>query len=526
MRNAIAIEQFERRLIELGCPARRLRSSVQELEDHYQDLQAAALAEGCSESEAASRASLALGHPVVLAEQLVLGLRRASWWGRHPIIGFCVLPLFSLVLIWLGFLGMLVGIGWFWGWLLGPAYRLDQSVISALQSDPVFFNGVAKPLILGTEAVSAIFLTAGFCWLAWRAALGWKWVMATCGASGLACLFCYLWIQPHNLTIGISWHQPHWPLIFIPLTVAVAVFLRQRTLENRLPPIHRTLHHAISTRPSLWERLYDGFRTPTYWITTLLVAMLLWAVSLRLAETRHSAARRTQLIKFIRPAERAATLAQLKARQQTDAGGHETMIDLKPWLNMALDTDTGGLLRMKGNNLASCPGGVHIFAGVPFEVAGRAQLFGRDMTAIAKLFPARIRNIVIGARCDRLHLLHGACDVSTQGQAVARLVLHYADDSMAEIPIIAGEHLQDWWGPIYNTDSGAGRYTTDPGTELAWAGSNPAIHKHAPDFSLRLYRSTFANPHPELEIKTIDYVSTLTQSAPFMVGLTLETFAP
>jgi len=526
MRNAIAIEQFERRLIELGCPGRRLRTSVQELEDHYQDLQAAALAEGCPESEASARAAVQLGSPVVLAEQVVLGLQQASWWGRHPIIGFCICPLFSLAFIWLGCLSVLVGIGWFWGWLLGPAYKLEHSVISALLSNPGVFNGLAKPLILSIETASAIFLTAGFCWLAARAALGWKWVMATCAACGVACYFDYLWVQPHNVTIGISWHQPYWPLVFIPLAAAGVVFWRQRTRENRLPAIPRPLNRGVSARPSLRERVNQGFMTPTYWITTILLALLGWAVSGHFAESRHAAARRAPLIKFVRPAERAATMAQLKARQQADAGGHQTMIDLKPWLNMALDTDTGSLLRMQGNNLASCPGGVHCFAGVPFNVAGRAQLFGRDMTDIAKLFPERIRNIIIGGRCDRLHLLHGACDVSTPGQAVARLVLHYADGSSAEIPIIAGAHLQDWWGPIYITNSGAGRYTTDPGTELAWAGTNPAIHKHAPDFSLRLYRTTFANPHPELEIKTIDYVSTLTQSAPFLVGLTLEASAP
>ena len=101
MRNAIAIEQFERRLIELGCPGRRLRASVQELGDHCQDLHAAALAEGCSESDAAARATVQLGHPVVLAENLVLGLRQASWWGRHPIIGLCLCPVVALILIWI-----------------------------------------------------------------------------------------------------------------------------------------------------------------------------------------------------------------------------------------------------------------------------------------------------------------------------------------------------------------------------------------------------------------------------------------
>jgi len=528
MRNPIAIEQFERRLIELGCPGRRLRSSVLELGDHYQDLQAAALAEGCSESEAAARAAVQLGHPVVLAENLVLGLRRTSWWGRHPIIGFCVLPLFSLVFIWLGFLSALVGIGWFWGWILGPAYSMDQSVISALQSDTAFFAGLAGPLVLSLQAVSAICLTAGFCWLAWRAALGWKWMTATCVFCGLACQFFCLWIQPHTLGIGVSWHQPHWPLVSIPLAVAGVVFWRQRTMENRLPSIPRTLNQGVTPRPSPWVRMYHGFITPTYWITTVLAALLLWAVSQHLTESRHSAARRSQLKNEIWPVERAATLAGLQSRQQPAAGVHETTVDLTAWVNESLTADTmaGNSARAKGNNLANLPAGVHVFAGVPFDIAGRVQLFGRDQAGSRKWFPARIRNIAIGARCDRLQLLHGACDVSGHGQPVAWLVLHYADGSTAEIPIIAGEHLLDWWGPIYQTENGEEPNPTAPGTELAWAGSNASIKKRSPDFSLRLYRSAFANPHPELAIKTIDYLSALTQAAPFMVGLTLETSNP
>ena len=92
MPDATTIQQFERRLIELGCPARQLRSRVRELADHYQDLQEAEQADGFSEAEAAARAAARLGDPIVLAENLVLDLRQASWWGRHPVIGFCLLP--------------------------------------------------------------------------------------------------------------------------------------------------------------------------------------------------------------------------------------------------------------------------------------------------------------------------------------------------------------------------------------------------------------------------------------------------
>ena len=46
MRDAAVIGQFERRLVELDCPATRLRHQVRELADHFEDLKLSALEEG------------------------------------------------------------------------------------------------------------------------------------------------------------------------------------------------------------------------------------------------------------------------------------------------------------------------------------------------------------------------------------------------------------------------------------------------------------------------------------------------
>lgn len=53
-------------------------------------------------------------------------------------------------------------------------------------------------------------------------------------------------------------------------------------------------------------------------------------------------------------------------------------------------------------------------------------------------------------------------------------------------------------------------------------GSNAYIKRRQPHLSLRLFKSTFRNPRPDLEIATIDYVSTDTAAAPFLLGLTVE----
>src|SRR5262249_23037946 len=132
-----------------------------------------------------------------------------------------------------------------------------------------------------------------------------------------------------------------------------------------------------------------------------------------------------------------------------------------------------------------------------------------------------------GQSCERLHLLHGACFVSSgrvkPGEAVAALVLHYADGSSKEIEIISGQHLLDWWGPLMRTGIDPhDRFTTAPGTDLAWTGTNPLLSRVRPGWSLRLYKTSFDNPQPNVPVASVDYVSKMTEAAPFLVGLTIE----
>jgi len=521
MPSAPAIEHFERRLIEMGCPERRLQEKVRELADHYEDLKLAALEEGLTESEAQTRAAALLGDPVMLAENIVRGLRQSSWWGRHPIIGFCLFPPLIFSFIWAGCFFALFYTCQLLGWVFGPAYDIDDATANIL-SQPDVFRHYDMPLNMGLNAVSVIILTVIFCWLARRSAVGLKWVIMTCAACLLPALFFPSAVRLHSITVYVWWYSPYWPNVAIPLAAALLAFLRQRKMENRVAPIPCEMKRARPDGGANIKFLRKLFLTPTHWLATALAAFIaFFAIAYKLGSNLEET-RNADLEKRVWPVERAATLALLKTRQQAIAANRETTINLKPWVNAPLSASTDGAANAKGNNLADLPEGIHTFAGVPFDVEGRAQLLGRSLINSRKKFPEKIRNITIERKCDRLHLLHGASNVHSLNKQVARLVLHYRDGSQAEIGIVSGKHLLDWWGPIYNTDAGSGRKTTSPDTELAWAGSNPWIKKRDPDYSLRLYKSTFANPRPDLEIASIDYISTLADAAPFLVGLTVE----
>ena len=534
MPEALIIARFERRLIELGCPARRLAERVRELAEHHEDLKAAAREEGLSEAEAEARASAQLGNPVLLADNAMWLLRQSSWWGRHPIIGFGVLPIISFVPIWALCWAVSLGVCWLAG-RVGPAYRFDLSLAGALSDDPKMFNQFAGPLNMGMMLLAMLVVVVLFGWLARRSAVGMKWLLAVCTVCATDSLFGYSGIHPHSFDVRLWWNSSDWfhnvAYAAIPALFAGLVWLGRRRQLRRLEwvKVHAEEYapaggypHQMGFRPVVakvsW--LQEIISSPTTWVVTFLILAIVVLVVGNQVGRGHKADLRAK----VWPAERAATLTRLQARMAVPVAAGEETINLKPFVNASLADAVGNL---RENDLKELPMGVHTFGGVAFDVAGRVQLAGQQLAEQSKKFPWRVNHLPVAGKCAQIHLLHGAKNVTGDNRCIARLVLHYADGSRADLNINTGEQVLDWWGPIYHTDASLGSEATAPDTELAWAGSNPGIRHRLPDYSLRLYRTTFANPHPDREITGLDYVGcpdvkNADGAASFLVGLTVD----
>jgi hypothetical protein len=218
----------------------------------------------------------------------------------------------------------------------------------------------------------------------------------------------------------------------------------------------------------------------------------------------------------------AALLLTACARQpQTKAGqpSEPVCIDLSKYCTAQLTNSLNSPASVKENNLAALPKGRQVLGGVPFDIEGMVQLSGKKIQEWGrKEFPEAVKNIAIGEKCSRLELLHGAGGVyDGYGVAIAELVLHYADTSVSEIEIKNGVHVRDWWGDPRQTISATN-------STLAWTGTNPALKQYggANPGSLRIYRTTFENPRPDVSLTSVDYVSTMQNASPFLIGLTVE----
>jgi hypothetical protein len=100
------------------------------------------------------------------------------------------------------------------------------------------------------------------------------------------------------------------------------------------------------------------------------------------------------------------------------------------------------------------------------------------------------------------------------GVEVARFVWHY-DVGEEATPILYGQDVRDrWWRP----EDAVG--PTSDRSRVVWTGSNPESREQG--CSLRLYLTTIENPRPGVWVRSLDVLSAMSDSAPFVIALTLE----
>jgi RNA polymerase sigma factor (sigma-70 family) len=192
--------------------------------------------------------------------------------------------------------------------------------------------------------------------------------------------------------------------------------------------------------------------------------------------------------------------------------------------NCTLDQDTAsGEPSVRPNDLRHFPAGRREFGHVPFSVYGKLQLASRFPKS-REQFPARAEVMKADKEFRALHILHGTSYSARDGAPIAELVLHYKDGSQSEIPIRYGWHVRDWtFRGSPQGDWAFGRQDPPPlkpGNEVAWIGSNPLVAPKGE--KIRVYKSTFRNPHPNKVVASIDYVSAMTDCSPFLLGLSLQ----
>jgi hypothetical protein len=163
------------------------------------------------------------------------------------------------------------------------------------------------------------------------------------------------------------------------------------------------------------------------------------------------------------------------------------------------------------NDLSRLPRGIHKLGETYFRIGEEmVHVQGRMRTDL----PQSVKGIAVGARGRVLHFLHAAQYAAEPGEMIGAYVVHYADGTSEQIPLVCGRHLVDWWA--------FDRSSSEPTeAKVAWTGSNDNTDQNK-GLKIRLFDFAWTNPHPEKEIATLDVLSAGKQPDPFLVAVTLE----
>lgn len=183
------------------------------------------------------------------------------------------------------------------------------------------------------------------------------------------------------------------------------------------------------------------------------------------------------------------------------------LVDLSRFYNAALDEDWYG---EPGSNLATLPRGrAAILAGTEFDLRGLIQLSSQTAATMRPGLPERVPGIPLARKCQRLHFLHAALSLESDGTTIGTYSIRYADSQRVEVPIVYGHDLREWcfdYDPVREIR----------GAVVAWTGRNAGQHP------VRLYKVTWENPWPEIQLVSLDFISALTDAAPFLIALTAD----
>jgi hypothetical protein len=111
-----------------------------------------------------------------------------------------------------------------------------------------------------------------------------------------------------------------------------------------------------------------------------------------------------------------------------------------------------------------------------------------------------------------MHFLHAARNAGLleDGIHIGSYFINLANGKREEIPLVLGQQLVDWRIQPRREEE----YVT------AWLGQNP--HTRKLQRHIRLFKTTWENPFPEVEVRSVDFVSVCPGPCPFLVALTVE----
>ena len=153
--------------------------------------------------------------------------------------------------------------------------------------------------------------------------------------------------------------------------------------------------------------------------------------------------------------------------------------------------------------------------------AYRAYLPETDTTfhggtkSIGKVYPSEVNGIRIDSKASKIHFLIGSVFSTdmTKGKTTAKFIINFEDGSTEEFSLIAKVDVFDYWIHTKERREAIESVNAD---KIGWIGESSNGDARA------LTKYSWKNPHPDKKVSHIDFEGGLSETAPFIVAITIE----
>lgn len=208
-------------------------------------------------------------------------------------------------------------------------------------------------------------------------------------------------------------------------------------------------------------------------------------------------------------------LDKLQLARQTVGQQEQTRplcVDLSAAISLSLETELPNMAG--GGNLPSLPRGRQQLGQTEFEIAAGVVQFDceyfhpiMDRQMKGRKFPQLVSDLKVGRKCRSLHFLHARRWGDPNPNVLASYLVHFANGLTWDIPV-TNLNLDD----VRYTGEAS---SDNKGSIVAWTGTNRLDQ-------VRLFETSWENPLPKVEIKSIDLVSAMSFYPTFLVAITAE----
>ena len=169
--------------------------------------------------------------------------------------------------------------------------------------------------------------------------------------------------------------------------------------------------------------------------------------------------------------------------------------------------------------IEALPRGTVEFDGVQFEVK-RFNIIGTRAARAQGSYPGSV-SVPVARLGRKIHLLHCADHgVSDRGEYIWRLVLHYQNGEQRLFDFAYGVDILNWW----RRPNDEIKEISGPDSIATWTGHSVESDRRGAE--LQVYRTTLANPLPDEEVVSADYVTMFGQSSAYVLSLAISDEGP